>query len=451
MNEWKKATKTFYYNHRGKVVKRLNKLFEKKFVKNIVMVAGGTAFAQLLTIAISPIITRIYPPQEYGVLSVYVSLLTLLSIGASLDYQKAIPISEDDQSAYNLIAGASFILFSFVVALSLVFTFWGEQVMGLLNSEVLIDYMYLISFGVLFVGGYNIILHWSLRTKDFRTVTRTTVTQSIASNISKIGLGLIGLGPLGLILGQIIGQSGGISRLSSPLIKKRREIAKVIKWIEIKKQLIRYHKFPLFSAPSNYVYTAGSQAPVIILAALFGTTVAGLYGLANSIVSLPIGLLAMSVSQVFYSEAASIGKSNPNRIKSLSIKLSSKLALIGLAPLLVFVLFGPWLFSIVFGQHWYDAGVYARVLAFVSYAHFVILPAGRILEVIEQQNIGLVMNIFRLALIILAFISANLLKYTAIETVILYTFVSTLSYLILFIVVQKVLSKEIRFVHKTNQ
>jgi O-antigen/teichoic acid export membrane protein len=428
-------------------VKKLKRLFENKFVKNIVIVASGTAFAQILTIAMTPVITRIYLPEEYGILSVYGSLLTLLSIGASLDYQKAIPIAEDDQSAYNLIAGAFIILLTFVIGLSLVFAFWGEQVIILLNSEVLIDYMYLISLGILFTGGYNIILHWSLRSKDFKAMTRTTVTQSIASNFSKVGLGLIGVGPLGLIIGQIIGQGGGISRLSFPLIKKRREIILALRWVKVKKLFIRYIKFPLFSAPSNYVYTAGVQAPIIILTALFGTATAGLYGLANSIVSLPISLLAMSVSEVFYSEVASIGKRNPSKIKSLLLKLSSKLALIGIIPLVVFVLFGPWLFSFVFGQQWYDAGVYARLLAFIAYAHFLILPAGRILEVLEKQNISLFINILGLIVIILTFVSARLLGFTALQTIMLYTLVSTLNYLLIFIMVQRVLSKESCLVH----
>lgn len=429
----------------------LFRLLENKFVKNIAMVTSGTAFAQILTIAMSPIITRIYPPQEYGILSVYVSVLMLLSIGASLDYQKAIPIAKDNHSAYNLIAGAFLILLSFFVVLSILFFLFGEQVINLLNSDGLIDYIYLIPLGVLFLGGYNIILHWSLRAKDFKTVTRTKVTQSIAANFSSVGLGLMGIGPSGLILGHIIGQSGGISRLSSPLIKNRKEFTKSLKWTEIKKVLIRYIKFPLYSAPSNYVYTAGSQAPVIILTVGFGTTVAGIFGLANSIVSLPISLLAMSVSQVFYSEAASIGKKNPAEIKNLSQSLAIKLALIGLTPLLIFVIFGPWLFSFVFGESWYDAGVYARVLAFVAYAHFIILPAGRILEVLEKQNLGLVINIFRLTVIILSFFIANMLHFTAVQTVILYATVSTLSYLILFFVVQRVLSKEICLTNNFKQ
>ncbi|RSD26957.1 lipopolysaccharide biosynthesis protein [Mesobacillus subterraneus] len=422
-------------------MRKLNKLLENQFAKNILMVTSGTAFAQVFTIAMSPIITRIYTPEEYGILSVYASLLLLLSIGASLDYQKAIPIAKDNSSANNLIVGSFVILLTFFVLFTLVISLWGDQLLYLLKSESLISYKYLISLGILFIGGYNILLHWALRVKDFNVVTKTKVTQSVLSNISKIGLGLLGIGSLGLVLGQIIGQSSGIFKLSAPIIRERRNFIKTIKLNEIKKQLVRYIKFPLYSAPSNYVYTAGDQAPIIFLTFLFGTSTAGLYGLANSIISLPISLLAISVSQVFYSEVASIGNNNFKKIKKLSMELSKKLALIALIPLLIFVTFGPLLFSLVFGSYWYEAGVYAQILAFVAYAHFVILPSGRIFEVIERQNISLVLNIFRLLLIFLVFICSHFLNFSPIETIILYTIVSTLSYLIMFIVVQRVLSQ----------
>lgn len=420
----------------------LGKLFENKFFKNITMLVSGTAFAQVLSIVLSPIITRIYPPEQYGVLTVYTALLAFLSIGASLDYQKAIPLAKSDDDAYNLLVGALLILKSFVFSFSMLLLFFGEEIMGLLNNEILIDYMYLIPIGILFLGTYNILTQWSLRTKDFKTITITKFTQSILSNGGKIGFGMIGFGPAGLIVGHIIGQSGGVFRLSSPLRENKNIFFKALKWNRVKALYKRYIKFPLYSAPSNYVYTAGSQAPIIILSALFGTTAAGLYGLANTIINLPINLLATSVSQVFYAEAASIGKSNPEKMKRLLLKLSIRLVIIALVPLLIFVLLGPFLFSLVFGPDWYEAGVYARILAFVAFTHFVILPSGRVLEVMEKQNIGLIVNIIRLIFIIFSFIIASLMDLTALQTVTLYAVVSSTSYLILFIVVQRVLKKQ---------
>ncbi|MCA1010719.1 lipopolysaccharide biosynthesis protein [Halobacillus halophilus] len=421
---------------------KFKKLFENKFVRNIALVTSGTAFAQILSIVLSPIITRIYTPEEYGVLTVYISTLMLLSIGASLDYQKAIPLAQDNKAAYNLIFASFIVLTSFLLMLSLILLIWGNAIIELLNSEELANYLYLIPLGVLCLGGYNIILHFSLRIKDFTTVTRTKITRSLISNFSKISFGLLGFGPAGLIFAHVIGQSGGVYRLSLPLIKNRNHLKESFSLYEMKTLLKRYVRFPLYSAPSNYVYTIGNQAPILVLAALFGTTVSGHYGLANSIVNLPITLIAMSVSQVFYSEAASIGKSNPKKIKILSLKLTKKLALIGLVPLIIFFLFGPMLFSLVFGENWYEAGVYARLLSVIAYAHFIILPMGRILEILERQNIGLIMNAFRLVFIILVFLIANIKSFSAFETILLYSIINTISYITLFIIVQIILTKE---------
>lgn len=421
---------------------KLKELFKNKFLKNIILLTGGTAFAQVLGMLALPIITRIYPPEQYGVLAVYAGLLSLLSIGAALDYPKAIPIADNDKIAFNLITLSFISLFTFTAILIVILQFSGEAVLGLFNSDTLVDFKLLIPLGVLFLGTYNIFLHWSLRVKDFKTITKTKITQSIISNFSKIFLGLISFGTVGLIIGHLIGQSGGIGRLSSPLFFRKKEFKNSIKINVLREVAKRYIKFPLYSAPSNYIYVAGNQAPVIILSAIYGATVVGYYGLASTIVNLPISFLAMSVSQVFYAEVANIGKSNPGRIKQLSLKISGKLLIIGLLPLIIFLLLGPWLFHFVFGSDWYDSGVYARVLAFLAFAHFVVVPIGRVLGVLEKQNIGLIINSIRLIVIILAFIISSLLDFTPILTVTIYVVVSSLSYFALFAVVLVVLSKE---------
>jgi O-antigen/teichoic acid export membrane protein len=430
---------------------KLKEMFKSRFVKNITLVASGTAFAQLLSILLSPIITRIYSPEEYGILSVFVSLLSLLSVGATLNYHRAIPLAENDKKSFNVIALSFIILSLFTGIISAVLLFKGEGLINLLNSTTLLNYMFVIPVGVFFLGVYNILLHWSLRIKDFKTLTRTKVTQSVAANLSKIAFGLFGFGSAGLLIGQIIGQSGGICRLSKPLLAQKKEFMKSIDIKQIKIIAKRYVKFPIYTTPGGYVYTAGNQAPIIILSLTFGTSVVGFYGLANSIVNLPISLLATSVSQVFYSEAARIGKENLRKIRTLSIKLSLKLALIGLIPLMVFVLLGPWLFSSVFGATWYDAGVYAQVLSIGAYTHFVILPITRVLEILEKQQIALIINVFRLIAIISAFFISSFSDFTPLLTMVMYVTVSSLSYLILFIAVLIIITKETRIVEKIDQ
>ncbi|WP_084244388.1 oligosaccharide flippase family protein [Planomicrobium okeanokoites] len=420
------------------------KLKENKFVKNVLMLAGGTAFAQLLTIALSPIITRLYTPNEYGVLSVYVSILTLLGVGATLNYHRGIPLVKDEKKAFNVVFLSFIVLFLFISLLFSLIFIRGESFLAAMNSSALVDYMYFIPLGVLLLGIYQIFMHWSMRTKNFKTITKTKITQSIFSNGTKIGLGIISLGPAGLLIGHIIGQSGGIIRLAKPLFKQRHDFVKSVSLQIVKIEARKYSQFPIFTTPSGYVYTGGSQLPFIILATIFGPTIVGLYGLANSIVNLPIALIATSISQVFYSEAASLGIGNAKRIKSLSLKLTSKLALAGLIPMLIFIFLGPLLFGLVFGAQWQEAGTYAGVLSIIAYTHFVILPIGRVLEVLNMEKVSLLVHSVRLVFIGLAFYLSFILEFGPLNTLILFAIVSSSSYIVLFVVVQFLLTKQIR-------
>jgi len=206
----------------------------------------------------------------------------------------------------------------------------------------------------------------------------------------------------------------------------------------------RFKKFPIYSAPSNYIYNAGNQLPIIFLLSIFGTTVSGFFGLAKTIISLPIALIGMSVSQVFYSEAASIGKEDPMKIKNMMIDLVKKLALIASIPSATLFFLGPQLFSFVYGNEWKDAGSFAAILSIMLFFHFTILPMGRLLEIFEKQNISLILNVFRLIGVIGIFVLASVLSFTAINTIIIYSIFTSFFYICLFFTVLIIINKLIK-------
>ena len=121
--------------------------------------------------------------------------------------------------------------------------------------EILKKYKYLIPIGVLLSGIYAVFLHWGYRETAYKKIAKTTVIQSLMSNFMKILLGMLKFGPIGLIFGVIISQSAGITSLASTVISDKNKVS-MISLIEIKKVAKRYLKFPLYSAPSNYVYVA---------------------------------------------------------------------------------------------------------------------------------------------------------------------------------------------------
>ena len=91
----------------------LRKLFQSTFAKNVAMISASTAFAQMLNALFSPVITRLYNPDEYGILTLYISILGLVAIIASLKYEWGITIAESDEKAVNVMSLCFIVLFIF--------------------------------------------------------------------------------------------------------------------------------------------------------------------------------------------------------------------------------------------------------------------------------------------------------------------------------------------------
>lgn len=419
------------------------KISISNFTKSVILVSGGTAFAQALGILLSPIITRIYPPGQYGILPVYTSILGMLAIVGSLKYDWGIAIADDDKKAINVLTLSILVLTVIVSIITIALAIFGKSFLSIFDAETLADYKYLIPIGVFLTGLYNIFMQWSFRNKDFKAISKTKFTQSITQNVTKIGLGILQIGPIGLILGAIMGQSAGISTLSSGLFKNK----SLIKSINIKDIIWsakRYVRFPLYSAPSQFLNTAGIQLPVLIITSMYGRNVIGLFGLANTIVNLPMTLIGNSIGDVFYGEAANIGRSNPKRLKELSNKLQKKLILLGIIPILILLMFGPFLFSLIFGEEWYQAGIYARILSVLVFSRLVFTPISRVFSVFERQREALTLDTLRVILVLTTFGISYFLSLNSYYAIGIYSIAMSFIYFSTYLWAQKIMNQEIK-------
>ncbi len=425
------------------VINRLFRNLRNNLVKNILMITSGTVFAQILNLALLPIITRLYTPDQYGVVSVFVAILATMRLFSTFNYEMGMPIAEDDEKAINVLALSVIILLSFLCIFGIVLLFWGDKFLTLLNGGVLVEYKYFLVLGLLFVGSYHILTQWAYRKKDFRVITKTKFIEPVSQNFINIILGLMGKGAVGLLLGKIIGQSAGISSLTYPLIKDDKNLLKKINKREILWALKRYIRFPLYTTPRKFIGEIIGSLPILFLSAVYGPQIAGLYGLANGVIQLPMNIIGTSVSNVFYAESAALRRSNPHRIKELSNKLLKYLIIFGLFPISILVLFGEFLFSLVFGSKWAEAGVYAALLSFGVFSKLIFRPISNIFDICERQELALILNIFGLVLVLLVFGITSYLALSSYWTVGLYSVAIAALYLIQYILAQKVLNEEI--------
>ena len=74
------------------------------FSKNVLTLISGTTIAQGITIAISPILSRIYSPSDFGIFAAFSSVIAMISLIIGGRYEVAILLPKKDEDAANLFA-----------------------------------------------------------------------------------------------------------------------------------------------------------------------------------------------------------------------------------------------------------------------------------------------------------------------------------------------------------
>ena len=229
------------------MISKLTSIFKKALPKNafargVSVLVGGTVGAQVLMVLASPLLTRLYTPEDFGLLAVYASILSLFTVIASLRYELAIPLPEKDSEAAH-VAILSLLIVGLITAISaLVILIGGERLAQLINAPDMANYLWLIPVGVLAIGCYQVFNYWAIRTKSFGTIAKTKISQSLAT--LAVQLSGFKLGVLALMLGQTGGQSVGVMNLARPALKSPH--FKGWQWSDLKKVAARYKSFPIF-------------------------------------------------------------------------------------------------------------------------------------------------------------------------------------------------------------
>ena len=412
-----------------------------RFARSVAILAGGTALGQAPVLLASPVLTRLYSPEDFGVLAVYVSILSTLVVVASLRYEMAIPLPESEETAANLLV----LSLATVVGMSLLFSvgIWllQDQIVGWINTPTLRPYLWLLPLGLLGAGAYRVLNYWAVRREAFTHVARTKLSQGLAMMLTQVGLGFLKLGPVGLLLGDVVGRSAGCGTLASLTLRRDRATIKQTSLKEMRLASIRYRKFPLLASGSSLLNSAGLQLPAILLAAFYGTQVAGWFALGQRVLGIPIALIGWSVAQVYMGEVSRLARDNPTALRQLFMKTAQKLLLVGVGPTVLLMFSGPQLFMLVFGEAWREAGVYLQLLGLMFLIQFVAFPLSQTLVLLERQDLQVAWDTGRLVLTVSALAIASSTGLESIAAIVLYSAAMTVAYAALFVMSAMVISR----------
>jgi O-antigen/teichoic acid export membrane protein len=421
--------KTYFDSIRKRIVSRVS---TDPILKGVLVISSGTTIAQISTIIFAPIITRLYPPAIYGTLAVFGSLLSILMVGGSLKYENTIPLPEKDDDALYLLILSFLIICTLSIILFIILTFWGSYFAGVFHFESILPYYWLLCIGFFGSSLFQIVLNWTLRSKDYIQITRTRITQGISGSVSKIIFGIFSFGSFGLICGDIIGRVVGIGTLGKPVLPKIKITINNLDFYKLRSLAIRYKKFPIFSLPSGFINEIALQAPTLILSTMFGFALVGLFSLSYSMLVLPVSLVSRSIGQVYYGEISELFRQKSDKILPLYLKTTKELFMVG-APLILFgAIVFPILFPLIFGSAWKEAGIFSLPLSIMVISNFVVGSTDR-LELYGYNHWELAWNISRTLLVLLGFFLASQFKLSPVVTIMLYSLIVTIMYAICFI------------------
>lgn len=376
---------------------KLQSLARRPFIRNVLMVASGTAASQAVAMTFAPIITRLYGPEAYGLQGLFISVTGLLATTAALGYPTAIVLPKKDVDAVGLVKLSLLIGFFIALLTAVALYFVGMDLLRVLNAEGITAFIPLIPLAMIISVIGNVLTQWLVRKKAFRISAKFAVISSLLIAVAKTGMGffyptaqvLIATNVSGSLFGSIL-TFFGWKRWVSQCNSER----KINCYGATLRQLAFQHRdFPLLRMPQNLINAFSQSLPVLLLASYFGASAAGKYSIAITVLAMPANLIGGSVMSVFYPRVTEAIYNGENA-RALIIKATFGMAVTGVFPYLLVAIAGPSLFAFVFGQEWRESGIYAQWLSFWLFLQYINKPAVSAVPALRLQGGLLVYELF---------------------------------------------------------
>lgn len=367
-----------------------------EFIRSVMVLTSGTIIAQVISYAVTPLITRLFTPEDFGEIGIFLRIVAFLTALGTARYELTLPLPKSDHHAFQLFRLSLRISF---------YTVFGSLFFGLLYwlfsdlDNYTLIFVILIAVATFFMIFKNIGTNWAIRTKAFKIISYSSILTSVASNGLKLITGLLGFGVIGLILSTIGGMVAGASfylydylnNKKSPSFSKSRAKMYVLSQ--------KYKEFPRVNLPHTLIDTARELLIAFFLTYYLSTSLFGSYDLSFKMLKIPLLLIGTSIGQVLY-QKTSKNFANNEPIYSLLLKTVVTLLLLSIIPFGAVFIWGESLFVFVFGEEWKLAGQIASAIAPWLMFNFIASAISMIPSVINKLRwffwIGLATTIIQL-------------------------------------------------------
>ena len=365
-------------------------LLNNKLVKQTTVLAGGTIVAQVIGLIATPILSRFYTPDDFGILGSLLTVAAIISVIGSLKFEMAIVLTSNRIQTKGVFTLSIWLLLLFtgLVSISiLIYPTWLTYV-GL--EKVTVTNVVLLLLLVLGYGLQNIYYQWHSKLENYALLSKNAVVQKFGIVILQLVAFFLFSSAYGLILGFTLGWLLALLILITPQWKEIGFLPLRLSYLKLLAK--KYYRFPAYTAPQNLLNAVSQGLPVLMLGYYFDATTVGLYFFTVRILQLPSTFIGKSIRQVFYKHANDL-KNNLQHLRKEYLKTTLGLFGMILIPVVVIFMFGPDIFQILFGSKWFEAGELASWMFLWIGMGFCNSPSQSVLIILKKQNIFLLYEI----------------------------------------------------------
>ena len=351
-------------------------------IKNTSKLLSANVLAQVIGIAVYPILTRLYLPDDFGTLNLFLTIGGIAVLFATAEYQNAILLPKSEKNA----AACLHVGFFTTIAVCLLFLLLipcAPAISGLFHAPELQHCFWMLPIFIFAISLWNLLNYWHTRHERYTDVSLYQVTQCLTGAGLKWGLarftgaGLI----IGTVLAPVIGLAANIATRFRTAIRPLlhpdphacREMAR------------QYANFPKFALPRSIVNYLSANLPVLLLTPFFSLDEIGFYGMAVTLSFTPVNLIVKSAHQVFFQHTAQRVREGL-AIRPFFRKLLKRSALTSLPLLAALYFILPALAAWLLGAKWQLTGEYIRYLLPWIFVTLLAGPVSFLPDLFKQQK-----------------------------------------------------------------
>ncbi|MEM6898339.1 MAG: oligosaccharide flippase family protein [Pseudomonadota bacterium] len=407
---------------------RWNSYVRSTYLKPVLGLFSGQSVAAALPILAAPLLGRLYLPEDYGALGLYMGLSSVLGTFSCLQFQEAILAEKSDRRAGQILflclacgclVAISAMVLSFGISLFL-------SVHG--NFQALGVWIWLLPLSVLTTAlGHSVNMYCNRIGRFNYLAIMPALITSMTVSLS-ILFGFWQWGENGLFSSYFAGQGVVVTGAIWMLIRLKLDRGSIQAWFALAK---RHRKFVIFTLPSRFVGEFNLQIPIYALGLTGSSAVLGLFTRARALITLPLTLAGRAVGQV-YRQKASEDYRETGSCRQAFERTAIGLAVLAVPSMALLAWLGPDMFALFLGPNWRGAGEIVRLLAPMLFLRMIAAPLSSTLLFTNSLGREFQLSLLSGAVLILSVLLPALLGSSPITIVTSFSAAMSVVYIVYF-------------------